>query len=577
LFIVNLLLLDSTNQQFREFIMSLHKRLLFPLFSLLVVLAFAGPLFAQGLKRRTDLDRYIAKPDDSYEWKVVSSSSADGMTTVVVDMISQTWRTAEEVDRPVWQHWLTVSIPDDPKSETGLLWIGGGRNGREPPSGNDERFETLARLTGSVVAELHMIPNQPLVFHKDGHQRSEDDLIGYTWDQYLKTGDASWPARNPMVKSAVRAMDTLTALTSTEAGGSDSVESFVVAGGSKRGWTTWLTGAVDKRVVAIMPIVIDVLNVREFTNHHFGAYGFWAPSIGNYVEHRIMEQANHPRMQSLYELVDPYYYRHRLTMPKFIINASGDQFFLPDSSQFYFDQLRGQKNLRYVPNADHSLRGSDAMESITAFYSLILNGRATPSFSWEHERGGFVRVKVKDKPTEVRLWQATNPHARDFRMESLGPKFTSEVLEPDTDGEYTADISEPVKGFTAYFVELTYDIGGPLPLKLTSDVRVIPDVLPFKKKDPLKSSTITARAVAPDEATIARLRSALGTKQITDVAESIQIFTGATGESPSELTIHINWKPVGRFRPGLEAFAGLLTILKCEDISYWFESGPRVE
>ena len=217
------------------------------------------------------------------------------------------------------------------------------------------------------------------------------------------------------------------------------------------------------------------------------------------------------------------------------------------------------------------------MESITAFYSLILNGRATPSFSWEHERGGFVRVKVKDKPTEVRLWQATNPHARDFRMESLGPKFTSEVLEPDTDGEYTADISEPVKGFTAYFVELTYDIGGPLPLKLTSGVRVIPDVLPFKKKDPLKSSTITARAVAPDEATIARLRSALRTKQITDVAESIQIFTGATGESPSELTIHINWKPVGRFRPGLEAFAALLTILKCEDIAYWFESGSRVE
>ncbi len=32
--------------------------------------------------------------------------------------------------------------------------------------------------------------------------------------------------------------------------------SFIVAGASKRGWTTWTTGAVDKRVIAIVPIVM---------------------------------------------------------------------------------------------------------------------------------------------------------------------------------------------------------------------------------------------------------------------------------------------------------------------------------
>jgi PhoPQ-activated pathogenicity-related protein len=438
-------------------------------------------------------------------------------------------------------------------------------------------MHTLAQVTGSVVAELHMIPNQSLIFHKDGHERSEDDLIGYTWDQYLKTGDATWPARNPMVKACVRAMDTITALTSTEAGGSDKVNKFVVAGGSKRGWTTWLTGAVDKRVVAIIPIVIDVLNVREFNHHHFGAYGFWAPSIGNYVEHRITERGDHPRMQSLYELVDPYYYRHRLTMPKFIVNSAGDQFFLPDSSQFYYDELRGQKNLRYVPNSNHSLRGSDAMESITAFYSLVLAGRATPSFGWEHERGGFVRVSVEDKPVEVRLWQATNPHARDFRLESLGPKYTSEVLVADTNGEYTANISEPASGFTAYFVELTYNTGGPVPLKLTTDVKVIPDVLPFKDKDSQLPSTITMQAVAADQATVDKLGAALKSPQLAAVAESIQLFTGATGQSPSDFTVRVNWSPVGRFRPSLEAFGGLLRGLGCEKLTFWYESGPRIE
>ena len=32
-------------------------------------------------------------------------------------------------------------------------------------------------------------------------------------------------------------------------------------------------------------------------------------------------------------------YRQRLSIPKYIINSSGDDFFTPDSSQFYFKKL----------------------------------------------------------------------------------------------------------------------------------------------------------------------------------------------------------------------------------------------
>ena len=553
------------------------KRLVLSLAVLFAGLAITVPTAAKDLRRKTELDRYVAAPDDSYQWKVVSSSPAAGMKSVVVDMVSQTWRTKHEVDRPVWQHWLTVAIPDKPRSDIGMLVIGGGRNGRDAPERASSLAVMISRATGTVVAELQMIPNQPLVFHNDGQERSEDDLIGYTWDQYLKTGDPTWPARNPMVKSCVRAMDTLTALTSSEAGGSHPVTRFVVAGASKRGWTTWLTGAVDKRVVAIVPIVIDVLNVDAFTRHHFAAYGFWAPSIGNYVEHRITERSDHPRIQSLHKLVDPYYYRHRLTMPKYLVNASGDQFFLPDSSQFYFDQMRGQKNLRYVPNADHGLGGSDAMQSITAFYSLILEGRSTPSFSWKHERDGFLRVKVDEKPTEVKLWQATNPAARDFRVETLGRRYTSEVLQPDTNGEYTLAVSEPKSGWTAYFVELTYETGGPFPLKLTTDVRVIPDLLPFKEKNSKLPATVTMQAVAPSQEAVDKLRVALTSPELGKLASSMQLFVGPTGESPAELTVRLNWKPRGRYRPGLEAAGGLLGSLQCREIRFWYESGPRSE
>ncbi|HEY1602903.1 MAG TPA: PhoPQ-activated pathogenicity-related family protein [Pirellulales bacterium] len=428
----------------------------------------------------TALDQYIAKPDASFSWKVVDTIRGDGFTTFVVDLKSQTWRTSDEVDRTLWEHWLVIVKPDRTQSKTAMLFIGGGGNGGDAPKGGSDMITKLAVGTGSVVAELKNVPNQPLVFHQDGEKRVEDNLIAYSWVKLIKTGDPTWTARMPMVKSAVRAMDAMQALLASEAGGKHMIDGFVVAGGSKRGWTTWLTGAVDKRVVAIVPIVIDVLNVRRSMQHHHDAYGFWAPSVGDYVRHKLFEMQDTPEYASLLKLEDPYSYIDRLTMPKYIVNAAGDQFFLPDSSQFYFDDLKGEKHLRYVPNADHSLEGSDALESIMAFYNAVLIGKPRPEFSWTFVDGGGIRVSTREKPRQVNLWQATNPQARDFRLETLGPQYTSRVLAPVADGEYLASVDRPEQGWTAYFVELVFDSGFAFPFKFTTPVRVTPDTLPFK-------------------------------------------------------------------------------------------------
>src|SRR5262249_21929038 len=153
-------------------------------------------------------------------------------------------------------------------------------NDRPAPERAGDLAVLLARGTNSVVAELGMVPNQPLTLENDGTPRSEDDLIARCWVKYMDTGDPTWLVRLPMVKSAVRAMDAVTEFLASKEGGQTPVKKFVVAGGSKRGWTTWLTGAVDRRVVAVVPIVIDVLNVRACSEHHYCAYGFWAPAIG---------------------------------------------------------------------------------------------------------------------------------------------------------------------------------------------------------------------------------------------------------------------------------------------------------
>jgi PhoPQ-activated pathogenicity-related protein len=454
--------------------------------SIRLAFALAAAVFCGGISfaKETALDRYVAKPDPNYAYKLVSKKDVEGGTVYVLEMTSQQYLTTNEVDRPIWKHWMIITRPTEVRSSTGLLFIGGGSNDRPAPAGPDGNMARIAAETKSVVSELRMVPNQPLTFKGEDKGRSEDALIAYTWDKFLRTGDEKWPARLPMTKAAVRALDTITAFCGSEEGGSVRVDSFVVAGGSKRGWTTWTTAIVDKRVKAIVPIVIDLLNIVPSFEHHYEAYGFWAPAVGDYQAMRIMDWSGTPEYKKLMEIEEPFEYRDRLTLPKLMIDAAGDQFFLPDSAQFYWKDLPGPKWIRYVPNADHSLKNSDAQASLLAFYWAQLNSKKLPEVTWQLDGNGNYSAKTSMKPSAVKLWQANNPNARDFRLETLGPAYNSTNLTPASEGTYKGKIEKPEKGFTAYFVEFTYDIGAPAPLKLTTEVRVTPDVLPFKGKIP---------------------------------------------------------------------------------------------
>ena len=321
-------------------------------------------------------------------------------------------------------------------------------------------------------------------------ERTEDGIIAYSWDKFLRTGDEKWPLRLPMTKAAVRAMDTISAICVANATNRLLVDKFFVAGGSKRGWTTWTTAAVDNRVVAIAPIVIDMLNIEPSFIHHWNAYGFWAPAIGDYVAMHIMDWTGTPEYHALMKIEEPYEYRARLNIPKFIINASGDQFFLPDSSQFYFKNLPGVRYLRYVPNADHSLKGSDAWETVMACYQATVQNRRLPEFSWSSGPDGTLHVASETRPEAVKLWEAINPKARDFRLMTIGPVWKSTDLSPGSGSTYSAKPAKPSEGWTAYFVELTYTNGTATPFKFTTEVKVTPDVLPFTDTPPQPAEVI---------------------------------------------------------------------------------------
>src|SRR5262249_11725497 len=111
-----------------------------------------------------------------------------------------------------------------------------------------------------------------------------------------------------------------------------------------------------------------------------------------------------------------------------------------------------------------------------------------PEITWSFEKDGSIKVLAKERPDTVTLWQATNPDARTFRLDAIGPAYVPTRLSPEGPNTWIARLQPPAKGWTAAFIELAFPSGSRHPLKLTTAVRVLPDTLPFPPPQPRRSS-----------------------------------------------------------------------------------------
>ncbi len=430
------------------------------------------------------LQQYVNKPDPAYRYQLVNSVKAEGYTNYLIAMDSQHWRQASEVNRTLWTHWLHITIPAKVTTKTAMLVISGGDNSRTPPDLMHKKFQYaayMARASNSIVATLRQVPNQPLLFSGSNEALREDSLIAYSWKKAMDSGDYRWHAYLPMVKSAVRAMDTIQAFVAHHV--QLEVERFVVTGFSKRGAVTWLTAAVDPRVCAISPGVFDVLNYSPSLAHHFASYGFYSSAIDDYVKYGVIKRLQTSEGRTLQKLIDPYHYVKLLDLPIFIINSSGDEFFPADSARFYFDNLPADRLIRYIPNTDHSLNEAGkgiraAIVSLLNWYRTIVAQQKRPLIRWQQQNNQLT-VSSDLSPSVVRLWQATNSAARDFRLETTGRVWQSKTLSFNARNEYRVSILPPDKGWTAYFIELQYG-RGIFKQTYTSRIFITPAHLPYK-------------------------------------------------------------------------------------------------
>jgi PhoPQ-activated pathogenicity-related protein len=410
------------------------------------------------------LAAYVARPDKSLAWHEVDSGTVGNVQYVEYLLTSQTWRGIE------WKHQLFVLRPQNMARDEkhALLFVHGGRwkpeyegeRGRTQLPSEALLFARLAEQIGAPVGVLRQVPFAPMF------DRTEDALIAYTFDQYLKTGESDWPLLLPMVKSTVRAMDAMQSIVRERWGAS--IESFTVSGASKRGWTAWLTAAVDRRVMAVAPMVIDVLNMRAQMEHQRETWGEVSDEIRDYAALNLPERLKTPRGQELLAMVDPFSYRQQLTRPKLILLSTNDRYWPLDALKLYWSELPGPKNVLYVPNQGHGLRDAErVIGAVSAVHRYAAAGKALPQTTWTFGAAPAelkISVKADREARKVLVWSAQSA-TKDFRE----AKWTGRQCAKESDG-YACVAARGGEGYTAAFAETSFEDEGKLPFSTTTTV-----------------------------------------------------------------------------------------------------------
>ncbi len=425
------------------------KKIIFALLILCCTNFISSAAAPKAITPETALQAYLHNTDNSFKWEVKEKMKGDGVMLYRLEYTSQVWRGI------TWKHEMFIMVPEVLNYPDALLFITGGHNDNTVPSTHrwDEDLVTslsdLAKTNKSIVSLIWQVPNQPLY-----GDRTEDALISFTLHSYLQDHDFTWPLLFPMTKSAVKAMDVVQKFAKKEV--KKNIDHFIVSGASKRGWTTWLTGANDKRVKAIGPMVIDVLNMPVNIDYQKVVWGDYSIEIEDYVKLGIAQQFNTQGGSDLVKMVDPYSYRKTLTMPKMLFMGTNDPYWPADAVKNYIDSIPGDNHICYTPNAAHDLGDKKkAFATLSAFMGTTVTNGKYPICNYTISQDNrTITLKITSTPeilVDALIWSADSKD-QDFRDEH----WSGSSLNAPNQKEITVQVQVPETGFKAFYVDLKY-------------------------------------------------------------------------------------------------------------------------
>ena len=439
-------------------------------------------IFLSTEEEYTSMSDYIESTKNEFSYDIQEVIYEENWTGYHIKMISGEWLDSKKVDQVEWWHYVDIIIPKQTTSSTGIMFIDGGEKS-EDYFRLDAQSIRNAIKTEAVIVNVSNIPFQPLNFlSSEQDSFEEDDLIAFAWNKFLKQGakqkDVEWLPRFPMTRAIVRAMDLAQEIILQN---DIVVKDFVVSGASKRGWTAWTTAAVDSRVKAVVPMVIDMLNLVPSFENHYRSYGEFSPAVQEYVNYNIQDWLGTEEFKVLMSYIEPFSFIDKFTMPKYIINAGSDEFFSTDSWRFYYDKLPGEKIIRYVPNKNHSLDGRYLTEDLVSYFYRVINDIEIPSLSWNLSDNKLIAELDYDGEYDVSVWTAKNDNGRDFRLWEEGELWEETSIGKLANNKYELNVSSNLKGYKATMIEFTIDPESEFPLIISTGPFVFPEKYPFDK------------------------------------------------------------------------------------------------
>ena len=433
----------------------------------------------------TSMEDYIESTKDEFSYEIEEIIYKDEWTGYHIKMVSGEWLDIKKVSEVNWWHNVDIIIPKEVKTSSGIMFIDNGVSSENYFRLDDEVINYSNKL-GAIIVNVSNIPFQPVNFLESNQESFlEDDLIAFAWNKFLKSGGSmkylEWLPRLPMTRAVVRSMDLAQEIAIQN---NIQLNNFVVSGASKRGWTAWTTAAVDKRIVGVVPMVIDLLNVIPSFENHYRSYGEFSLAVQEYVNYEIPDWMQTDEFKSLLEYVEPYSFREKFTMPKYIINAGSDEFFSTDSWQYYYDELPGDKLLRYVPNRNHSLDGRYLNDDLVSYFNRIVNDIEMPELIWKLNEDYLEATIDYDGDYSVSLWVAENSDGRDFRLWMEGELWIQSPIKKSKDGNYRIEIKAEENKYKAVMLEFIVDPDSRFPLIISTGPYVVPETYPFQKYKP---------------------------------------------------------------------------------------------
>ncbi|MBS1207377.1 MAG: PhoPQ-regulated protein [Proteobacteria bacterium] len=417
------------------------------------------------------------------DYSLLEKKQLPGVMLQRYNLNSQVWSPQGVVSPEGWQNGVDIYIPDSARDKNALVVINNGSNNNgsgspvAPTNFSEEELSRIAVATRTVVISVSNVPNQVLRYQGVTSPLAEDDSVAYSWKLFTgdtqKYQDAS--LHIPMAASVSQAFR-LAKKELTQ----HNITKFIVTGASKRGWAAWLTALSDPDVDAVVPFVMDLLDTKKSLEHMYQSYGEnWPVAFYPYYKQGIDQQIGTDEFASLMTLEDPLAYLKtdlgdRLKIDKYIINASGDDFYVPDNSHFYYDLLPGSKSLRVVPNSTHNGILSVAEQSLITFVNRFQAKQKLPEMTEKVQgsgnKGKTLTVSFSEKPATVLQWTAKNPVARDFRY-ACDVKYSSTPVRLSGDDRLSIPLTTPASGWQATYVEATFSDG----YVATTQVYITPD------------------------------------------------------------------------------------------------------